>query len=557
MNAFIRKTLIVVAVLTMVGLGGWLGRKAYQKATEHRLVTAADQYMKQHDFKNAGLCLRRAMSINPYNVTANKLTADLLDEGGSPQALSWRIRTVQLATNTVEYRFDWAQTALKLNEINSAAQALRGIDEKYRSAAEYHKLAGVLAWNIHDTKSAEKEFSEALRLEPTNQAIVLNLATVRLLSTNRTEAQEARLALEKIPADSSLYLTALRYLTADAMGHKNFESALTYSQRIIGDGRATDADKLAHLDILRASSSAGYGPWLATLKQNGSRSPQQAFALGEWMLKDTTPAAALDWLQTLPGEVQTNLPVPLVMTDCLIAMKDWNGLLNVVSKQDWEELNFYRLALATMANRQTDDRVAAERTWRRAFLLSSSHLDRLARLDQLTSAWGWDPERSEVLQEITSSFPKETWASDELVALFYANGRTREIADLLDKSYAANPSNTRLKNNLATVLMLLKSDTDKANRLAMESYNSETNNPFYTCTYAYSLLLQAKPEEAVKVLNHMKPDYLKNPSIAAYYGVVEAEAGDRNAAKEPLKLAETARLLPEEQELVRMAETRL
>jgi predicted Zn-dependent protease len=189
--------------------------------------------------------------------------------------------------------------------------------------------------------------------------------------------------------------------------------------------------------------------------------------------------------------------------------------------------------------------------------MSASHLDRLAKLDQLTATWGWSEERVEVLQEVISGFPKEAWAGEELVGLYYAEGNTHALENLLEKMSSADPSNVRLKNNLATVLMLLKSDTDRANRLALESYSSSTNNPFFACTYAFSLLRQSKPEAAVKILDALNAGCLKNPSIAAYYGVVEAETGHPTVAKEALKVAIGGRLLPEEMELVRKAEARL
>ena len=235
MNGFIRKTLIFIAVMAVVAFAGWFGRKAYKKATEHRLIAEANKYLEKQDFRNAGLCLQRALQINPLNIEINKLTADMLEEAGAPGALSWRIRTAQLQTNNVEYRFAWAQTALKVNDLPSAIQALRGIDEKSRSTAQFHKLAGALAWNLHDIPDAEKEYSEALRLEPTNLAVVLNLSTVRLVSTNRAVADAARLSLEKIPTNSPLRLTAIRYLATDAVTHKSFDRAIFYSQQVIND----------------------------------------------------------------------------------------------------------------------------------------------------------------------------------------------------------------------------------------------------------------------------------------------------------------------------------
>jgi cytochrome c-type biogenesis protein CcmH/NrfG len=556
MNGFIKKTLIFIAVMAVVALTGWFGRKAYKKATEHRLIAEAAKYMEKQDYRNAGLCLQRALQINPVNVEINRLIADMLEDTGAPGALSWRIRAAQLQTNNVEYRFAWAQTALKANDLPSAIQALRGVDEKSRSTAQFHKLAGALAWNLHDVADAEKEYSEALRLEPTNQAVVLNLSTVRLVSTNKSVADAARLSLEKIPTNSPLHLTAVRYLATDAVTHKSFDRAIFYSQQVINDPKAVYPDKLTHLQILHQAGSSQFDAWQTALEKDATRSPYHAYALGQWMQLEETPAQALHWLQSLPLEMQTNQPVPMGITDCQIALKDWKGLLAIVEKQDWGELNFYRLSLESLAQRRLDQNREAETSWHRAFLLSSHRLDRLARLNQLTTAWEWTPERYEVLQNIVAEFPKEQWADEQLIALLYADGKTHALADLLDKMYSADPSNLRVKNNLATVLLLLKSDLEKANRLASESYNSSTNNPFFACTYAYSLFLQSRTGEAVKILDLLKAEYLQNPSIAAYYGVVESEAGHKNIAREPLKLAQTARLLPEEMALVRQAAAR-
>jgi predicted Zn-dependent protease len=141
--------------------------------------------------------------------------------------------------------------------------------------------------------------------------------------------------------------------------------------------------------------------------------------------------------------------------------------------------------------------------------------------------------------------------------LLYAQGQTQELADLLNQMYSTNPSNVHIKNNLATILLLEKSDLNKAYRLAQESYTSEPDNPFYACTYAYSLLLQSRNQEAAKVIGSLKASYLKNPSIAAYYGIVEAQTGNTKAAGPALKVARTARLLPEELQLVQQAQERL
>src|SRR5208282_3207897 len=214
-------------------------------------------------------------------------------------------------------------------------------------------------------------------------------------------------------------------------------------------------------------------------------------------------------------------------------------------------------ALESLGERSLGQDSVSQTTWRKALHLSTHRLDRLSRLAQVTAGWGWDVQNTEVLNEIISQFPREKWAAEQLVNKLYAAGNTRGLGDFFAKSYAADPSDARLKNNLANVFLLRKADLDKAYRLAREAYDSSPENPFFISTYAYSLLVQNKQNEALKVVSSLKPEYLKIPSVAAYYGVVQAESGHRDAAKAPLERAAAAKLLPEEKEIVRLARARL
>lgn len=554
MNAFTRKTLIFVAVMLAIACAGFLGRRIYQKTTEHRLAAQAAQYLQKQDLRNASLCLQRALQINPYDARVNQLMADMLEQDGSTMALSWRIRTAELQTNNMEYRLEWAKTALEMNDLPSVAQALGGVDSKYRSTAEFHKLAAGLAWNLHYSAEAEKEYAAALQLEPTNLAVMLNLATVRLVSTNKAVASQAHATLEAIPATSPVHLLAWRTLATDAIDHKSYQTAIEYEQQVANDPKASYADKLGYLQVLHLADSPQFGAWQKVLETDATKSPIRIYALGHWMQTEEGPAVALRWLDGLPPTLQTNLPVPMAIADCQIELKDWNGLLATIGNADWKELEYYRLCLNSLADRSLGNTEGASEAWENALMVSSHHLDRLARLNQFTATWAWAPERKQVLDQVISQFPGETWADDQLTALLYNQGQTQELADLLNQMYSANPSNLQIKNNLATILLLEKSDLNRAHRLAQEAYNSSPDNPFFACTYAYSLLLQSRNQDAVKIIGSLKANYLKDPSIAAYYGIVEAQTGNTKAAAPALKVAQTARLLPEEMQLVHQAQ---
>ena len=49
MKSIAKKILIFLAVMAVVAVAGWFGRKAYKKAQEHSLIAQAKQYFDKKD----------------------------------------------------------------------------------------------------------------------------------------------------------------------------------------------------------------------------------------------------------------------------------------------------------------------------------------------------------------------------------------------------------------------------------------------------------------------------------------------------------------------------
>src|SRR5208282_2342669 len=113
MNSVVRKILIFVLVMGVVGAGGWYGRKAYKRATERRAIAEASRCLAKKDGRNAVLCLQRALQVNPISLPAGEMMADMLESAGLPAALGWRIRNAQLEPVNMTNRLAWAETAIK------------------------------------------------------------------------------------------------------------------------------------------------------------------------------------------------------------------------------------------------------------------------------------------------------------------------------------------------------------------------------------------------------------------------------------------------------------
>ena len=144
--------------------------------------------------------------------------ADLLETAGAPTALNWRVRAANLDPRNASKRFHWAELAIKENNLSSAAEALDAIDEGSRNTADYHKLKRrPRVRSARDAARAEEEYSAAARLDPENRAVQMNLATIRLESTNGTVAgKPPAFHFNKSSTNAVLHLNALRQLLADA-----------------------------------------------------------------------------------------------------------------------------------------------------------------------------------------------------------------------------------------------------------------------------------------------------------------------------------------------------
>jgi len=421
----------------LLACGAIQGRKTYKLAKAKRCVACAILSFQQKDLPDTARWLQSAIQADPSSLQATRMTAELLETMGSPKAIGWRIRAAQLEPANMTIRLDWAKTALRLHELKSAQDALSGLDDQARATARYHKVAGALEWALGKTAEAQQHYQEATRLEPENPSNILNLATSDLISTNETVLLAARSALQRLATNSPLAIQALRQLALEASKRKALAEAVDYTKQLVTNSSATIGDKLDYLNLLHKMRNTDADSWLAALKQLATNSSADAFALGRWLARNEGPTNALQWLLGLPEAIQTEQPVPIVITECQVAVKDWAGLAGTVADEDWGGAEMLRLALLSLAERSLGQEEEALSLWRQAKRESARHLDKLYALTQLTGAWGWAAEQQAILAEIVSEFPHEKGAVDRLLAQLHDSTEMQELK-------AAQPNQSNL-----------------------------------------------------------------------------------------------------------------
>lgn len=556
-----RKLIIVISCGIVLLLLGYTGYRTFQIWKQSHLLAMAKSYLAHADMRDTVLSLQQLLKTNPRNLEACRMMAGLSEAARSPSALVWRQRVLELNPKSFEDRLALVQTAIIFQDYRLATNTLAGVAEADKKTEAYHNLAGMTDLEAGRPVQAEAHFSEAIRLDPANPVPQVNLAVVRLHSTNELDLAESRIDLRRIILNSTnaaLCSLSRRELIVDAMRFNDIPTALTLSQELARQTNANFPDKLLRLDVLMKTQSREFKPTLAKYQSEAATSPVKLYDLTNWQINRLSPAEALGWLQSLPLQTRTNQPAALLAAQCQIAVRDWKGVQDFLQNQNWAELEFERHAFLAKSLRERGLVESSKAEWQVALNGATGKKMALNALFRLAAQWHWSGETEQILWTIVNSFPDEPSAVQSLRQILMAEGGTRSLMQLISIELRRNPSSLALKNDLAMVALLLDAQELQPHDLASEVYQKDPKNPSFVSTYAFSLYLLGKPAEALKVMQQLDLRTLSVPEIGSYYGLILKANHHLSEAKAYLNLSSKARLLlPEEKALFDQAKAGL
>ncbi|HEX8899146.1 MAG TPA: hypothetical protein VF751_10645, partial [Chthoniobacterales bacterium] len=405
---------------------------------------------------------------------------------------------------------------------------------------------------------AETEFAAALQLEPNNQQLALNVATIRLISSDPATREKARGNLARLAEQNNLRLDALRALTSDALANKSLGDAVKWAAQLRSEKGATFADLLLYVEASKKTESADGA--LSDAEMNAGRSPATAAALITWMNRHEMAQAARDWALALPKEILQAQPVPLAVAEAYSFLQDWNGLEAWVDEKNWGEEDFFRLAVLSHAlhHLTPGDRASMESqtAWAAALKATKNRPDRLAAIAQLAEGWDYAEEAADAWWLIANGNENAKEALTALQRLYKAKQNSHGLLRVAKRALELNPADLVAANNCASLGLLLTGDSS-ARRLATKLHAENPTNAAFSSTYAFALFTEGKTSEALREMETLKEAQLRHPAIAAYYFVMLVENGKMERAHSFLFAANKAQLLPEEQQLLTAATRKL
>jgi Flp pilus assembly protein TadD len=565
-----RKTFIILTSCLVLLLVGYTGYRSYLVWRESHGITLAKGFISRGDIRNGMLSLQQVLKSNPRNIEACRMMANVLEVAHSSSALAWRQKVLELAPGSFEDRMALAQAAIMTHDYALATNTLAGVAEANRNTAVYHSMAGTAALVMGQPDLAEQHFKESVRLAPSDPFPEMNLAVVRLHRTNTLDIAEARISLQRIimtTTNAALGNQARRELISDAMRFKDYPTARTVAKELIMQPYSVFADKLLHLDVLEKSQSPDFKPAFALYEAEASTNLIEISDLGKWQMANLSVTTALDWLRQLPAQMRTNQTVEVLIANCLLQKGDWRGLQATIEPENWGDhanpiyinLEFMRHAYLARALYGQGLTEGSSAEWTVAVKAATDQKYTVAQkvsfktLFELAVKWNWNTEAEQVLWTVVNQFPEEKWAFPTLKQALYVWHRTKSLMQLLDIMAKRSPDDYDIKNDLATVAMLLGAQEMKPHDLARQVYEKDPKNSDYAATYAFALYQQGKYADALKIMKQLSPEQLQDPAIAGYYALILKATGNNAEAKTYLSRTAKATLLPEEQALFEKA----
>lgn len=532
--------------------------RGYGALREKHLAKQTQEFLAQGDYRSAVLVARRVLQLNPNNVAACRVMAEAAEIAGRGEALSWRQRVATLQPHVPENELALAAAALRFGQLHLARKLLDSVTQATRGSVKYHELCGGLAIAEKQPAAAESHFAAALRLEPANPRLILNLATIRLAAANVETTENARADLVRLSEQPAVRLESLRALASDALSRKSQVDAKRWAARLNSEKEATFPDALLYLEAMQTSDAASVA--LLEVQSKANRSPAAAAALITWMNRHEMAKLALEWGLSLPKQTLETQPVPLAIAESYSFLEDWNGLQLWVEGKDWADQECFRLAVLSHALHRLapadHPSVESQTVWRAALKASKSRPERVAAIAQLAEGWGYIAEAEEAWWMIANGNEGAREALAVLQRLYKSKQNSHGLLRVAQRAFELNPADLVAANNCASLGLLLTGDSS-ARRLAAKLHVEHPANTVLTATYAFALHVEGKTGEALRTMETLKEAQLRHPAIAAYYFVMLVENGKMERAHSFLSAANQAGLLPEEQQLLTSATHKL
>lgn len=548
-RVFRLKLYVTVAVLAAAMIGSvWY----FPVWRENRALRVARQWLDAGKLEQAEAAVNLALQVAAERPEAWDLAADFARAVRRSQAaLTFSRQAAVLSPEDPARHLNRAGDALALNRLEEAEAALAlAVKLENPPSARAERIAGEVARQRGDLTAAYRHFQAAVRIGGARPESEIPLGLVLAASSTLAERPLGIALLEKWAGDPVWGVEALRPLLETAVAAQDAGRMQRWADALLAHPRRESSDILNSLLALGRVDAGRFAAALAAEQQAAGSDPARVTELISWLAGMGRGAEAIRWARTLPSPVTAVPPVAVALGDALRLAGDWPGLLELSAQGDWERLDFLRLAYQALAARQLGDNPRYTQLWQSLTDAARRRGGQGSFLAGVVYSWGWK-EEAVGLWEIAIEQPGLAVNALGALARHYQVKRDAEgLYRTFRKLNEIRGTEPAVVNNYAYLSALMGRVDPRAEEALRGFRTADPANLDYRSTAAFLLLQDARPREALELLEPVAAQAGEAPGRAFTYGLVLAANGRRAEARAVLAKVDRTKLTLREEQML-------
>ena len=530
-----------------------VAKRGYNRWALNRYTRLAVEAFERGDLKRARDNAQSAMGLNPYATEAVRVMAKSLESSNPKEAIQWRRHLDRFRPGDPENTLALAKDLVKTGNIDGADRALRVLQPADRTSAAFHDVAALLALAKRDVSGAAQQWEEAIKLNPLEDEYRLSLAALQVKHGGPTAREAAAAVLKALMEKPEQRLASLRAMIDYATKRGDDVQTKELANTLANDPKATFDDKLLRLATLRALNDSDATRLLLELRDASVSNQEELFQLLSWMNQNNLALMVSDWTSTLPEYVISAAPVGVAIAEACARGSEWKKLRILLERGQWGHIEAVRLIFLSRALLKLNENEASEVAWKAALVAGQGNAELMETIAKSCMDWEWKERAEESMWKLSPNPRCPRWVLDSLRSWASQRGDAAQLHRVNSLLEIKDPTNVTVRNDAVFYGLLVRSREEGLHARAEAIYRGDPADGTGAVIFGLSLYERARATEAVALMETLKPDQLREPRIARYYGLFLVANGQAAKAKEYLELGAGGSVLREEEALLALA----
>ena len=542
---------LLLVVLALAGLAALPAYRAMKRWRADQLMDGAEKSVRQGALVDAFQAARAAYGLNPSNIRALRMLADMYEGSGAAETLAYRRALAESGQATAADRAAYLRTAIRAGRLDWADDFLKKIGMAGRSDPEVAAIAADLLRLRGEPEKArqlEAESAAAAQAGQKGKATLIQArgmldspdpavraaARADLFGLAKTRQAEARDAMRLIAASSDRTEKETQELV------KLLES----------DPKAGATDRLLAKSLLLEIHPDWRGAVLEEVKKlYAGGTEEERLALAEFLLRFGDAEGVLQLPFARKGR-----PF-LLRLDALARLGRWTAIREELSKAAGEKDSldpFFLEVFQARVSTELRELSMADLRWKQAMAKAAGNPQKLEFLGNFAEKSGNLAMATEAYRAMVKYPAAAVPGYLGLIRVAEKRADMRQLRDIIADLARQLPQDPAPKNDLAYLNLLFQEKVDESLQAARELVAAIPDRAAYRTTLALAYLRKNQPKEALAAYDQAEINWSNAlPGWQAVRAAVLAANG-RDAEARTLALSiHWDRLKPEERDLIR------